>query len=391
VRRIARIGEFEGTQVQNAIYASGESPWPISPEEWEARAADMLEPGPFDYIAGGAGSEATMRANLEAFERRRLRPRMLTGNTERDILVDVAGTHSPAPFFLAPIGVLSIAHADGELAVARAAAATGVPFVVSSAASHSLEEVAEAMGDAPRWFQLYWVNDREIALSLVGRAAEAGYSAVVVTLDTLILGWRDRDLRKPYLPFVTGEGCAQFFSDPVFRSRLEQKPEDDVVAAAVTMLATFPNLGLTWDDLAWLRGQTELPLLVKGVLTAEDAVRARDCGVDGLVVSNHGGRQVDGAVAALDALVEVRAALGAEATVLMDGGIRRGADVLKALALGADAVLLGRPYVYGLAVGGEEGVEAVIRHLMAEVDVTLALIGGAVARELDESWIAASS
>jgi lactate 2-monooxygenase len=391
VRRIARIGEFEGTQVQNAIYASGESPWPISPEEWEARAADMLEPGPFDYIAGGAGSEATMRANLEAFERRRLRPRMLTGNTERDILVDVAGTHSPAPFFLAPIGVLSIAHADGELAVARAAAATGVPFVVSSAASHSLEEVAEAMGDAPRWFQLYWVNDREIALSLVGRAAEAGYSAVVVTLDTLILGWRDRDLRKPYLPFVTGEGCAQFFSDPVFRSRLEQKPEDDVVAAAVTMLATFPNLGLTWDDLAWLRGQTELPLLVKGVLTAEDAVRARDCGVDGVVVSNHGGRQVDGAVAALDALVEVRAALGAEATVLMDGGIRRGADVLKALALGADAVLLGRPYVYGLAVGGEEGVEAVIRHLMAEVDVTLALIGGAVARELDESWIAASS
>jgi lactate 2-monooxygenase len=391
VRRIARIGEFEGTQVQNAIYASGESPWPISPEEWEARAAKVLEPGPFDYIAGGAGSEATMRANLEAFERRRLRPRMLTGNTERDISVDVAGTGSPAPFFLAPIGVLSIAHADGELAVARAAAATGVPFVVSSAASHSLEEVAEAMGAAPRWFQLYWVNDREIALSLVGRAAEAGYSAVVVTLDTLILGWRDRDLRKPYLPFVTGEGCAQFFSDPVFRSRLEQEPEDDVVAAAVTMLATFPNLGLTWDDLAWLRGQTELPLLVKGVLTAEDAVRARDCGVDGVVVSNHGGRQVDGAVAALDALVEVRAALGAEATVLMDGGIRRGADVLKALALGADAVLLGRPYVYGLAVGGEEGVEAVIRHMMAEVDVTLALIGGAVARELDESWIAASS
>ena len=351
----------------------------------------MLEPGPFDYIAGGAGSETTMRANLEAFERRRLRPRMLTGNTERDISVDVVGTRSPAPFFLAPIGVLSIAHADGELAVGRAAAATGVPFVVSSAASHSLEEVAEVMGGAPRWFQLYWVNDREIALSLIGRAAEAGYSAVVVTLDTLILGWRDRDLRKPYLPFVTGEGCAQFFSDPVFRSRLERKPEDDVVAAAVTVLATFPNLGLTWDDLAWLRGRTELPLLVKGVLTAEDAVRARHCGVDGVVVSNHGGRQVDGAVAALDALFEVRGALGAEATVLMDGGIRRGADVLKALALGADAVLLGRPYAYGLAVGGEEGVEAVIRHLMAEVDVTLALIGGAAARELDESWIAASS
>jgi lactate 2-monooxygenase len=390
-RRIARIGRFEGSQVQNAIYVSGESPWPISPDEWEARAAEALEPGPFDYIAGGAGSESTMRANLEAFERRRLRPRMLTGNAERDISVEVLGTQSPAPFLLAPIGVLSIAHADGELAVARGAAAAGVPFVLSSAASHSLEEVAEAMGGAPRWFQLYWVNDREIALSLVGRAAEAGYSAVVVTLDTLTLGWRDRDLRKPYLPFVTGEGCAQFFSDPVFRRRLERPPEDDVIAAAVTMLATFPNLGLTWDDLAWLRGQTELPLLVKGVLTLEDAVRARECGVDGVVVSNHGGRQVDGAVAALDALVEVRGGLGTETTVLMDGGIRRGADVLKALALGADAVLLGRPYAYGLAVGGQEGVEAVIRHLMAEIDLTLALIGATAARDLDFSWIAASS
>jgi lactate 2-monooxygenase len=390
-RRIARVAGFQGSDVQNAIYVSGESPWPIAPEEWEARAAEVLEPGPFDYIAGGAGSESTMRANLDAFARRRLRPRMLTGNAERDISMEVFGTRSPAPFLLAPIGVLSIAHGEGELAVARAAAATGVPLVLSTAASHSLEEVALAMGDAPRWFQLYWVNDREVTLSLVSRAAEAGFSAIVVTLDTLTLGWRDRDLRKPYLPFVTGEGCAQFFTDPVFRSRLERTPEDDVVSAAVKMLATFPNLGLTWDDLGWLRAQTELPLLVKGVLTGDDAVRARDCGVDGIVVSNHGGRQVDGAVAALDALVEVRAALGADATVLMDGGVRRGADVLKAVALGADAVLLGRPYAYGLAVGGQEGVEAVIRHLMADTDLSLALIGGAVANELDESWIAASS
>jgi lactate 2-monooxygenase len=385
------VAGFEGSQVQNAVYVSGESLWPISPEEWEARAADALEAGAFDYIAGGAGSEATMRTNLEAFERRRLRPRMLTGNAARDLSVEVLGTSSPAPFLLAPIGVLSIAHAEGELAVARAAAAAGVPLVVSSASSHSLEDVALAMGDAARWFQLYWVNDREIALSLVGRATAAGYSALVVTLDTLTLGWRDRDLRRAYLPFVTGEGCAQFFSDPVFRSRLERAPELDVVTAAVTMLATFPNLGLTWDDLAWLRGETKLPLLVKGVLTGEDAVRARECGVDGVVVSNHGGRQVDGAVAALDALVEVREALGPDATVLMDSGVRRGADVLKALALGADAVLLGRPYVYGLAVGGQAGVEAVIRHLMAETDLTLALIGGKAAREVDSSWIAASS
>jgi lactate 2-monooxygenase len=382
---------FEGSQVQNAIYVSGESPWPIAPEEWEARAAEVLEPGPFDYIAGGAGSEATMRANLEAFERRRLRPRMLTGNRERELSVEVLGTRSPAPFLLAPIGVLSIAHAEGELAVARAAAATGIPMVLSSAASHSLEEVAEAMGTAPRWFQLYWVNDREVAVSLVERAEAAGYGAIVVTLDTLTLGWRPRDLAKAYLPFVTGEGCAQFFSDPVFRSRLDRPPEEDMLAAAVAMLATFPNLGLTWDDLRWLRGRTSLPLLVKGVLTGDDAVRARECGVDGIVVSNHGGRQVDGAVAALDALVEVRDTLGPDAVVLMDSGIRRGADVLKALALGADAVLLGRPYAYGLAVGGQEGVETVIRHLMAETDLTLALLGGRNVAELDESWIAASS
>jgi lactate 2-monooxygenase len=385
------VAGFEGSQVQNAIYVSGESPWPIAPEEWEARAAEVLDAASFDYIAGGAGSEATIRANRDAFERRRLRPRMLAGNAKRDLSVEVLGTSSPAPFLLAPIGVLSIAHPDGELAVARAAATMDVPMILSSAASHSLEDVALALGDAPRWFQLYWVNDREVALSLVARAAAAGYSALVVTLDTLTLGWRDRDLRNAYLPFVSGEGCAQFFSDPVFRSRLERPPELDLVAAAVTMLATFPNLGLSWNDLEWLRAETELPMLVKGVLTGEDARRARECGVDGVVVSNHGGRQVDGAVAALDALVEVREALGADATVLMDGGIRRGSDVLKALALGADAVLLGRPYAYGLAVGGQEGVEAVIRHLMAETDLTLALVGGTAVRELDSSWIAASS
>jgi lactate 2-monooxygenase len=382
---------FEGSQIQNAIYVSGESPWPIAPEDWERQAADLLEPGPFDYIAGGAGSEATMRANLEAFERRRLRPRMLTGNRARDISVQVLGTRSPAPFLLAPVGVLSIAHTEGEVAVARAAAATGIPMILSSAASHSIEEVAEAGGDAPRWFQLYWVNDREVVLSLVSRAEAAGYGAIVITLDTLTLGWRDRDLRKPYLPFVTGQGCAQFFSDPVFRSRLDKPPEEDVQSAAVALLTMFPNLGLTWEALRWLREQTELPLLVKGVLTTEDALLAQEVGVDGIVVSNHGGRQVDGAVAALDALVEVRAAVGREPVVLMDSGIRRGADVLKALALGADAVLLGRPYAYGLAVGGQKGVETVIRHLMAETDLTLALVGGTAARELDETWIAASS
>jgi lactate 2-monooxygenase len=382
---------FSGPSIQNAIYIAGEATWPIGPEDWEAKAEEVLDPGAFGYIAGGAGGEATMRANLAAFERRPLRPRMLRGNDERDISVEVLGTRSAAPFFLAPVGVLSIAHEQGEVACARAAAASGIPFILSSAASHSIEEIAEAMGAAPRWFQLYWVNDREIVKSFVARAEAAGFGAIVVTLDTMTLGWRPRDLRNAYLPFIKGEGCAQFFTDPVFRSRLDKPPEEDLLTAAATMLSTFPNLGLTWDDLAWLREQTTLPILVKGVLTGEDAALAREAGVDGVVVSNHGGRQVDGSVAALDALVEVRAALGDDATVLMDGGIRRGADVVKALALGADAVLLGRPYAYGLAVGGQPGVEEVIRNLMAETDITFALVGARSVGELDESWIAASS
>jgi len=383
--------QTEGGQIQTSIYVGRDTTWPISPDEWEARAAETLDAGPFDYIAGGAGSESTMRANREALDRYRLRPRMLRGNRERDLSVEVLGTHSPVPFLLAPVGVLSIAHEDGELAVARASAAMGVPFILSSAASHSIEEIAEAMGNGRRWFQLYWVNDREIAASFVGRAEKAGYSAIVVTLDTPVLGWRERDLRKAYLPFLSGEGCAQFFSDPVFRRRLERPPEEDVLGAAAEMLRTFPNLDLTWDDLDWLRGLTDLPLVVKGVLTGEDAALALEHGADGISVSNHGGRQVDGAVAALDALVEVREAVGPEVCVLMDGGIRRGADVLKALALGADAVLVGRPYAYGLAVGGQEGVEAVLTHLIADTDLTLALVGGTSASALDATWIAAQS
>jgi lactate 2-monooxygenase len=376
---------FEGTSVQNAIYISGESRWPVAAEEWETLAEEKLDPGAFGYIAGGAGGETTMRANREAFERRRIKPRMLTGNTKRDLSVEVLGTHSPAPFLLAPVGVLSIAHPEGEMAVARAAASLGIPFCLSSAASSSIEDIAEVMGDAPRWFQLYWINDREVIASLLSRAKAAGFSAVVVTLDTPILGWRPRDLRRAYLPFIKGEGCAQFFSDPVFRAKLAKPPEEDLLTAAATMLATFPHLALTWDDLAWLRELTDLPMLVKGVLTGEDAKLALDAGVEGVIVSNHGGRQVDGAVAALDALVEVRDAVGPEPTVLMDGGIRHGADVVKAMALGADATLVGRPYAYGLAVGGQGGVEAVLQQLWAETDITMALAGLSSVRELDRS------
>jgi lactate 2-monooxygenase len=380
---------FSGSLIQNAIYIAQQPPdWPIAAADWERAAEEKLAPGPFGYIAGGAGAETTVGANLEAFGRWRIRPRMLTGNAVRDQSVEVLGLRSPAPFLLAPLGVLSIAHEEAEVGVARAAASTGVPIVLSSAATHSLEDVA-ATG-APGWFQLYWVSDREICASLVRRAADAGYGAIVVTLDTLQLAWRPRDLRNAYLPFLQGEGCGQFFSDPVFLSRLDKPPAEDLLTAAATMLATFPNVGLTWDDLDWLREQTDLPLLVKGVLTAGDARLALDHGVDGIVVSNHGGRQVDGAVAALDALVEVRDALP-EAVVLMDGGIRGAADVLKAMALGADAVLLGRPYAYALAVGGQRGVEELLQNLMAEIDLSLALAGAHSIRELDRSWLSTAA
>ncbi|HET7567558.1 MAG TPA: alpha-hydroxy-acid oxidizing protein [Gaiellaceae bacterium] len=382
------MNAFEGSLIQNAIYIAGQAEWPVEAADWERAAEAVLDPGAFGYIAGGAGGEATMRANLDAFERRRLRPRMLAGNTRRDLSVNVLGTRSPSPFFLGPVGVLSIAHESAEVGAARGAAAAGVPFVLSSAASSTIEDVAEAAGDAPRWFQLYWINDRDVAASFVRRAEAAGYAAIVVTLDTPTLGWRPRDLRHAYLPFIRGEGCAQFFSDPVFRAKLDEPPEEDMLTAAATMLSTFPNLGLTWDDLDWMREQTTLPLLVKGILRGDDALLAREHGVDGIVVSNHGGRQVDGAVAALDALVEVREALGPDYPLLVDGGVRRGADVVKALALGADAVLIGRLYAYALAVGGAAGVEAAIRQLLAEVDLTLALCGGVSVRELDGSLLA---
>jgi len=380
---------FSGSLIQNAIYIAQQPPeWPIEAADWERAAEAKLDSGAFGYIAGGAGAESTMRANLGAFDKWRIRPRMLTGNALRDQSVDVLGLHSPAPFLLAPIGVLSIAHPGAELEVARASASSGVPMVLSSAATNSIEEIAGT--GCPRWFQLYWVNDREICASFVQRAEAAGYSAIVVTLDTLNLGWRPRDLRQAYLPFIKGEGCGQFFSDPVFLSRLDKPPAEDLLTAAATMLATFPNVGLAWDDLDWLRSQTSLPLLVKGVLAADDARLALAHGMDGVIVSNHGGRQVDGAVAALDALVEVREEVP-DAVVLMDGGIRCAADVLKATALGADAVLLGRPYAYALAVGGQRGVEQLVQNLMAEIDITLALAGATSIRELDRSWISASS
>jgi lactate 2-monooxygenase len=369
------------------VYLTGAEPWPVSFEEWEQAAQAALPKRAFDYVAAGAGDESTVRNNRAAFDRWRLRPRMMTGKTTRDLSVKILKTRSSVPLFLAPVGVQGILHDDGDIASARAAALLGIPFITSSAGSFSIEEIADAMGDAARWFQLYWVEEWDIAASLVKRAEAAGYSAIVLTVDTLTLGYRHRDVRNMYLPFVEGDGIAQFTSDPVFRSHLERTPEEDPQAAGAEMVKIFPNLALKWSDLEWLRNQTSLPLIVKGILRGDDARRAFDAGADGVIVSNHGGRQVTGAIASLDALVEVRDELGPEATVLMDGGIRQGSDILKAVALGADAVLIGRPYVYALAVAGQAGVEQLLRSLMLDLDLTAALVGISRTSEINRDLV----
>jgi lactate 2-monooxygenase len=380
---------------QNEIYARGlvdETPkLPLGSSGLEERARAALSTEAFGYVAGGAGAERTMQANLQAFERWKIVPRMLRDVSVRDLSSSVLGTPMPAPVMLAPIGVQSIVHPDAELAASRAAAAQGVPFILSTAASHTIEEVAEAMGEASRWYQLYWPKDRDLAESFVHRAEQAGYGAIVVTLDTWLLGWRPRDLSDAYLPFLKGEGVANYFSDPVFRAGLERTPEQDPGPAIGQWAYQFANPSVTWSDLAWLREQTRLPIVLKGILHPEDALRAVEEGVDGLIVSNHGGRQVDGAIGALDALPEVSRAVGGELPVLFDSGIRTGADIFKALALGADAVCLGRPYVWGLAVDGQEGVEHVLRCLLAELDLTLALSGYTAVGQLDGSSLIRSA
>ncbi|HEY4451972.1 MAG TPA: lactate 2-monooxygenase [Solirubrobacteraceae bacterium] len=385
----APVGEQLFANYQYEIYARGlggeRPPLPIAPVELEARAREVLSAEAFGYVAGGAGSEATMRANLRAFERWQIVPRMLRDVSTRELSGTLLGTSMPAPVLLAPIGVQSIVHPEAELAAGRAAAAIGLPAILSTAASNSIEDVAAAMGAASRWYQLYWPKDRELAASFVARAAQAGYGALVVTLDTWMLGWRPRDLQNAYLPFLAGEGVANYFSDPVFRSALARAPEEDPGPAIGHWALQFSNPTVTWADLAWLREQTELPIVLKGILHEDDARRALDAGVDGVIVSNHGGRQVDGSLAALDALPRVRKALGEDFAVLFDSGIRTGADAFKALALGADAICLGRPFVWGLALGGQAGVEGVLRCLLGELDLTLALSGYTSIAEVDAS------
>jgi len=359
---------------QNDVYLKGLfGELPTQPFDWrsvQAAAEQVMTPGAVGYVSGGAGAEDTMRANREAFDRWRLLPRMLRGiPAERDLSTTLLGTSMPAPVLLAPVGVLSIVHADAERAVARAAAAVGLTMVLSTASATSMEDVQSELAGSPGWYQLYWPSDRSVAQSLVQRAEKAGYQALVVTLDTWQLGWRPRDLDTAYLPFLRGEGIANYTTDPAFQAGLSD-PSGEVLH----FLGMFNNPALTWDDLAWLQGQTSLPIVLKGIQHPHDARRAVDAGVDAIVCSNHGGRQVDGAVGSLDALPGVVTAAG-ELPVLFDSGVRSGADALKALALGARAVLLARPWVYGLGLAGQAGVEHVLRCFLADLDLQLGLSG----------------
>jgi len=409
-----------GRKRQRDIYVAGAGGQrPVVPVAWpklEAAAQAAMSSAAWAYVAGGAGRESTMDANRAAFERWRIVPRVLRDVEKRDLSIELFGQKLPSPLLLAPIGVLEMAHAEADLAVARAAAAMRVPYIFSNQASVPMETCAAAMGDAPHWFQLYWSRSNELVSSFVRRAGACGCSAIVLTLDTTMLGWRPRDLDLGWLPFLRGQGLAQYTSDPVFRAQLAQpldpgdaqKPPGNLETIATALeqkvnlpdggsrnlspgeqraavqrfMATFSRPSLRWDDLKFLRQQTKLPVLLKGVLHPDDARKAIELGMDGLVVSNHGGRQIDGSIASLDALPAIADAVNGQIPVLFDSGIRGGADVFKALALGASAVGLGRPYVYGLAVGGQRGVEEVIGNVLAEFDLTLGLAGCTSVREI---------
>lgn len=426
--RTTDLGTSIGRAAQSAVYRAGvigrRPAVPVAFPDLQRAARRRLSRAAYAYIAGSAGLERTDAADTAAFGRHRIVPRVLRDVSDRDLSIELFGRTLPAPLLLAPIGVLELARRGGDASAARAAAAHGVPFTISTQASAPMEDVAAAMDatrpGAPRWFQLYWSSSRALVASLVARAEACGCEAIVVTLDTHVLGWRPRDLAFGYLPFSRGLGIAQYTSDPVFRGLVRERmsaagPRErtpvtpaavasfasivrhhpgglreslrsgEPLAAVETFLDVFADPSLGWDDLALLRERTRLPIVLKGVLHPDDAQRAVDVGVDAVQVSTHGGRQIDGEVAALDALPGVVEAVDGRLPVLFDSGVRGGADAVIALALGARAVAIGRPYAYALAVGGERGVRELLRNVMAELDITLGLAGVRRAADLDAS------
>lgn len=405
---------FSALERQRDIYLQGlsgqQSNIPTDPLMLEKAAQEKMSPAAFAYVAGGAGVELTVRRNRSAFKNWRIEPRMLRDVSQSDTSVELFGRRLPAPILLSPVGVLDLCHRHADLAVGRAAANLGLPFIFSNQASIPMEDVSAVMGNSPRWFQLYWSKSYELVASLVQRAEASGCEAIVVTLDTTMLGWRLRDLDMAYLPFLRGKGIAQYTSDPVFQAMLDEPEEEGLVSpkrkinwhtlkAVFQLMQNYPgpffqnlrsgrplravrqfiNLytkpSLNWDDLPFLREHTSLPIILKGIHHPEDARRALDAGVDGLIVSNHGGRQVDGAVSTIEMLPAIKQVVGEQMPLLLDSGVRTGADVFKALALGASAVCIGRPYAYGLALGGETGVSTVLQNLWADFELTMRLSG----------------
>lgn len=349
--------------------------YPVDFATLEKRAENALSPSLLNYVQGGCGDEHTQRANAHAFHHWGMVPRMLVDCASRDLSIDLFGMKLPSPIFMAPIGVNGELTQDqrGDLAAAEASAMTGVPFCASTLSNSPLEEVAKAAGPTPAFFQLYTPKNLELAESLIRRAEGAGYTALVITLDTWLTGWRPRDLNAANFPQLRGKVLENYFSDPVFRSTLARPPEEDIAAAVQAWATTFGKV-LTWNDIGWFKSITRLPIVLKGICHPDDARKAVDHGVDAIYCSNHGGRQANGGIAAIDMLPDLVKASG-DTPILFDSGVRSGSDVVKALALGAKAVGIGRPYAYGLAIGGAKGAAYVLRSILAEADLLMAVNG----------------
>jgi len=355
---------------------SGEPPqWPVDYESLEVLAKTVMTPQAYAYVAGNASAGITAQTNREAFTNVKLRPHILRGPIPRDHTTTLFGIAMPAPIIVAPIGALSIVHPEAEPGAAKAAASLNLTFVHSTNSTTTMEEVAAAVGNASRWYQMYIPKDRKLAQSFVQRAEKSGYTAIMVTLDTTTRAWRPKDLNLGHLPFIAGTGIANYLADPVFRSLLAKTPEEDLPTAVQKWREIAADPTLNWEAISWIRQQTKLPIILKGILHPDDAAKACEIGVDGIVVSNHGGRQLDGAISSLEALPDVVRSVNNRMPILFDSGIRTGSDCVKALALGADAILLGRPWVWGLALGGSEGVIHALRCFLADYDVALGLTG----------------
>ncbi|MEK3974969.1 MULTISPECIES: alpha-hydroxy-acid oxidizing protein [unclassified Psychrobacillus] len=346
--------------------------YPIDFKELEQEAREALEPGPFGYIRSSAGGEETYNKNISSFSKYSIVPRFLTDVSSLNTEVTILGHTYPHPLFIAPVGVNKIAHEDGEIAVAKAAAKFNFPYIQSTVSSYSIEEIAAATPGSSKWFQLYWSSNKEIAFSMARRAEAAGYEAIVLTVDTVMLGWREEDIRNQFSPLKRGYGQGNYATDPVFMADLTEQSQEAIVDS---ILENIYHPTLNWNDITELRNHTSLPILIKGILHPDDAKLAIEKGIDGIIVSNHGGRQLDGVIASIDALSGIVEAVNGSIPVLFDSGVRRGSDAVKALALGATAVCIGRPFVWGLAAGGQKGVERVLENFLQETKVSISLAG----------------